>query len=181
MLQDLLIIDNIFDFPDEIVDYSNNLQYYTVNEHPSVAPGTGYRGLRSLSINVINPCLYKELIDSIVNKTITQASARQIKFQYKIECFFQKISKQYPFDPSWIHSDIKTILAGVVYLNKYGEYPGTRLYIDGKETTVENKYNRLVLYNGNIPHAPLGGHGENFLNSRLTFNFFVTGLAFSLK
>jgi hypothetical protein len=97
-------------------------------------------------------------------------------------------------DKSWIHSDIYNMWAGVCYLTpdaphtggtglyrykETGAYQYTTTEYDGADyskwdliDTVGNKFNRLVIYNGNLFHASLDYFGKDIYTGRLFQTFF---------
>jgi Family of unknown function (DUF6445) len=96
-------------------------------------------------------------------------------------------------DRTWIHSDINTTWAAVCYLtpdapgsggtglfrykstnefrgdNKYDGYDYTKWELFDK---IGNRYNRLILYRGDLYHASLDYFGDNMQNGRLFQVFF---------
>lgn len=97
-------------------------------------------------------------------------------------------------DRTWIHSDHYNMWAGVCYLTPDAPYTaGTALYRhketgefrrsttdhEGYDYTkwdlfdrVGNKYNRLVIYRGDLFHASLDYFGDSLQNGRLFQTFF---------
>lgn len=97
-------------------------------------------------------------------------------------------------DRTWIHSDHYNTWAGVCYLTPDAPFTsGTALYrhkatgnhrrVDSdyesmdftkwdKFDVVGNKYNRLILYRGDLFHASLDYFGDNLHNGRLFQTFF---------
>ncbi len=97
-------------------------------------------------------------------------------------------------DRTWIHADHYNMWAGVCYLTPDAPYTaGTALYrhkATGEHRRIEdnhegydytkwdefdvigNKYNRLILYRGDLFHASLDYFGDNTHNGRLFQTFF---------
>lgn len=100
-------------------------------------------------------------------------------------------------DRTWIHADNFNTWAGVCYLTpdaplssgtalyrhketkEYERIDPNAPYHEGQDYTkwektdyVANKYNRLVLYRGNLYHASLDYFGDNYHNGRLFQTFF---------
>ena len=46
------------------------------------------------------------------------------------------------------------------------------LYLKEETINIENKYNRLLLYNSNIKHQPTDNFGDDINNSRLVMTIF---------
>ena len=69
------------------------------------------------------------------------------------------------------------ILAGVIYLNPTPINPletGTWFTIDNQIKKIENKYNRLVLYDGADIHSAGSAWGDNWDDCRLTLTISAT-------
>lgn len=97
-------------------------------------------------------------------------------------------------DRTWIHADSYNTWAGVCYLTPdaplsagtalykhkaTGEYERKEEYHEGYDYTkwdmvdyIANKYNRIVLYRGNLFHASLDYFGDSHNNGRLFQTFF---------
>lgn len=97
-------------------------------------------------------------------------------------------------DRTWVHSDPHNMWAGVCYLTPDAPQSGgtglfkhkatsehTRITTDheGYDYTkyelfdrIGNKYNRLILYRGDLFHASLDYFGDNYENGRLFQTFF---------
>lgn len=97
-------------------------------------------------------------------------------------------------DRTWIHSDFHNMWAGVCYLTPDAPHTaGTGLFrhkatghfsrqttdYEGYDYTkydlfdrIGNRYNRLILYRGDLFHASLDYFGDNNLNGRLFQTFF---------
>jgi hypothetical protein len=97
-------------------------------------------------------------------------------------------------DRTWIHSDHTSMWAGVCYLTpdapltagtalyrhkESGEWRSYENVHEGyditkwdKVDTIGNKYNRLILYRGDLFHASLDYFGDSLYNGRLFQTFF---------
>lgn len=97
-------------------------------------------------------------------------------------------------DRTWIHSDYNNMWAGVCYLSPdaphtggtglfrhkaTGEYAKAASDYEGYDytkwdlfDTIGNKYNRLVIYRGDLFHASLDYFGDSLENGRLFQTFF---------
>jgi len=99
-------------------------------------------------------------------------------------------------DRTWIHSDPNNMWAGVCYLTPDAPHTGGTGFFRNKKTQqskdyngnntdegydytkwdlvdiVGNKYNRLVIYRGDLYHASLDYFGSNLLDGRLFQTFF---------
>jgi hypothetical protein len=75
----------------------------------------------------------------------------------------------------WIHKDLDTDYAFLIYLNDTNLNSGTFLYDEEKNMIADIKYvkNRFVIYNGSYNHMGYGHFGESPENGRLTINGFL--------
>ena len=157
MNNNYIVIDNIFNNPDQIVDLAKREKYYTfenrvidgvtLNDDMNLFPQGMWRGYRSKAIDILGDITsYFAVIPDFANYDIDQKH--------------------------WWHFD-RCSFAGVIYLNKSPEEnSGTILMIDDEEVVIENQYNRLVMYK-NILHRPQRFFGTDIHNSRMTLTFFV--------
>ena len=88
---------------------------------------------------------------------------------YFLCCFkyifsFSKVKKD---THTWEHNDGENCIAGILYLNPDPIDPvmsGTRI----ADKNVENKFNRLVMYDGSQTHQQNGAWGDDWDDCRLT-------------
>jgi hypothetical protein len=190
MFKDFFVINDIFDDPFSVVEKAKQLDYYVssdcldrVNdyEHLNLRKGhlnvpdflTGYwKGFRTNLLHKIDEKFFADLMNQIFNKAL---NVHPVRYDYNVMAQFHIIPNGLKFDDSWVHSD-NAFFAGVVYLNKEPESnSGTIIEIDGKQQTVENKFNRLVMYNGKLKHAPQDCfYGD--VEDRLVLTFFLQQL-----
>lgn len=123
-----------------------------------------------------------------------------MQFAGKITYWFEETGYSGAFqiatasDRSWIHGDHHNIWAGVCYLTpdapfssgtafyqhkSTGHYTDQKLNYEGYDLTkynlvdrIGNKYNRLILYRGDLFHSSLDYFGSNLENGRLFQTFF---------
>jgi hypothetical protein len=168
------IIDNIFDNPDEFIELSRVIRYYTfedktiecvpLKEDLSKFPTGWWRGYRSDRLNDIDQNLFDKTFDRISNKTFQFNRENINSYIAVIPNWANTLT---PID-QWWHKDDSSY-AGVVYLNKNPEKnSGTVIMDNGKEVIVENKYNRLVMYD-RIFHRPERFFGINIFDFVLNF------------
>ncbi len=173
------IIDNFYSDVDKVREFALQQEYPVSGNYP---------GRRTKSF--LNDSM-KEVIESVVSPyygKVTYWSEEQYTGSYQFTT-----SK----DRSWVHADQTTKWAGVCYLTPDAPLSsGTALYryketkeyerqdnnspqYDGYDYTkweqtdyVANKYNRIVMYRGNLYHASLDYFGSNLQNGRLFQTFF---------
>jgi len=190
-----MVYDNFFEKPEDIRTKALEQDFYYCDDLDNVAVadneddeileiskiGGQFPGQRSLLCKDILPDIYEEFykkISSFIpNDTVT------------VNALFQKQTKD---DFRNIHQDGKPFLAGVIYLdNKPIVNTGTCFYKhketgwDGspempenvnmtdktsfeKTSILENKFNRMIMYDANMLHSAEGAEDE-----RLTLAFFV--------
>jgi|TARA_R110002020_G_C16104193_1_gene758945 hypothetical protein len=191
-----LCIDNFLENPDEIVEYSNRLNFIKA-EHGR------WPGLRvDLSLDPVGPFLMQK-ISTVIHPHRTE------KFSIECQCFFQKINNCYG-DMGWVHADYPEELTAIIYLSK-NKNCGTSLYKpksfqsspmhdnekrnfykslkkpknydkylkennDQFEETAyfESVYNRLLIFNSNTFHGVRNFNNKE--NDRLTFIAFIRSI-----
>ena len=82
---------------------------------------------------------------------------------------FSKVKKD---THTWEHNDGEHCIAGILYLNPEpvdSIMSGTRI----AESNIENKFNRLVMYDGSQTHQQNGAWGDTWDECRLTMNMFI--------
>lgn len=180
MKTNLIIIDDFYANPDSVRQYALSQQFAVSGNYP---------GLRT------KPYLPDDLKSSIQHIILNAGGIVTNWFEESgYTGAFQMCTAK---DRTWIHADSFNTWAGVCYLNPDAPVSaGTALYrwketksyertnndapqLDGYDNTkwemtdyVSNKYNRLVLYRGNLYHASLDYFGDNIKNGRLFQTFF---------
>jgi hypothetical protein len=188
---DVIIIDNFYSNPDELVKNAKQLEFFDkYGNHP---------GRRTKE-------QYDPIVKQMVQDAIQTAGGKITNWEdmpYNT-CFNSCTSR----DRSWVHTDQYNGWAGVVYLNKdphtlnagtaffkhkatgieraprfeNGEFDVDKmseLYKEAQDWTkwqqtdyMANKYNRLVLYRGDIIHSAVNYFGTNLEDGRFHQTFF---------
>jgi hypothetical protein len=187
MLTDIVVIDDVFDDPDFIVHKARGMQYYDRFNHPDTindVSQTNYSGVRTEQLYELDNALYNHCNRTILDKVIKSCfnyGNSIVDYQYNNRLFFHYLPIDNIFNESWLHRDA-SLCAGIVYLKKNPPpNTGTILIKDSKEIVVENRYNRLVLYNAGILHSPQSSFGNTVYDSRLTLTIFFSQLAFNMR
>lgn len=161
----IIIIDNFLDNPFLIRSSSFIQKFYSKENHPNQATIRNFPGKRTEEISKLNPDFFKYFILKMskflgYSNVHLQASLSYSYITNKTPLQFHTDSPQ---------NCSREIYAGILYLNKniHPKY-GTTI---GK-SEIDAKYNRLVLYNGAVPHSPMGAFGTNKFNSRMSLNLF---------
>jgi len=173
---ELMIIDNFYANPDAIRKYALSQEFDVVGNFP---------GRRT------KPYFPDDVRNSIQYWMITVGSVTQWFQEDGYNGCFQITTAN---DRTWIHSDYNNTWAGVCYLTPDAPYTGgTGLYrhrasgehkrisqdYEARDYTkwdlfdrIGNKYNRLILYRGDLFHASLDYFGNTNENGRLFQTFF---------
>lgn len=171
-----MIIDNFYTNPDSVREYALIQEFNVKGNYP------GLRTKPYLPLDVKNAISYWMQFAGAVTSWFEESEYTGA---------FQIATAQ---DRTWIHSDHYNMWAGVCYLTPNAPHTsGTALYRhkesgefyrNGKEyqgydytkwdqfDTIGNKYNRLIIYRGDLFHASLDYFGDNLHNGRLFQTFF---------
>ena len=163
-----LILENFFENPDNIVEYSKTLEFFKPKKDQN------WPGLRTKSLHLINKSLYDYIIFKILN-IYYDSSFHYIKY-FKTHVNFHKIHLKdylnYDKKHTKNHRDTNFELAGLIYLNKnFNEKTGTNIFDDNENTIVKisNNYNTLACYDAKKMH----GANELLDEERLTIVIFI--------
>jgi hypothetical protein len=188
MLTDFLVIDDVFDNPDDLLFKAKQSEYFDVFSHPDYwfeasKKITYYPGMRTKLIDEYDTSLYKFCNDTIVHKMAEKAlgfSRNDIQISYNTRLYFHYMTVNDVLDENSYHED-PALFAGVVYLNKNPPPDsGTIVIKDGKEIVVENRYNRLVLYRADLRHSVQNTFGQGIYDGRLTLTVFFDKVTYNL-
>ena len=177
MLKDYIVIDNILDNPDELVDLSKTIGYYSNGDKyiSGMKPATYekprgfWRGYRSDRLHLIDNIVYQKTMNKVFEKAFMASS-----YTYNADAYLHIASENINNVPCMWHVDKNNILAGVIYLSKDAPLSGgTSIMINDEEHKIDNVFNRMVLYKANLIHRPNYLFGDTLENSRLTFTFFI--------
>lgn len=171
----ILIKDNFFGDPEPIRRWALSQEFLDVKAF-NARHGTeeSWPGKRSRSLHELNPGFVQDLMNHILSSLL-----RFPPCDFRANCSFQMTSEA--DGDSWVHTDDQSyLIAGIIYLTP--EPPpqsGTLFYAlgtDGEHVisdTVANRYNRLVLFDTQVPHKSDRYFGTDDHNSRLTLPLFI--------
>lgn len=184
MINDIIVVDNIFHNVDEILKNCKNQKFYDLEDHPETGPGIVWRGKRSEDLVSLDPSFFNPLFGRIIDKVIFNTYGKMgpnVQRHWTYRSFLhQLLESDIPSD-KWTHRDPDCVYAGVIYLNPNpAPNTGTIIYKGDQETIVGNVYNRLVLYRADYKHRPEAGFGKDVEDSRLTMNIFIRNLMFQV-
>ena len=164
----ILVKDNFLNSVD-IVRTLGLLSEYTCSEELDVDPG--WRGYRS------EEWKNNSLLESINRNILYTVSNYYGLSGYWIETYFHLAYERTKDTLSNFHEDKFHVdtpeYAGIIYLTP-NPPKGSGTTIDSlTRINVENVYNRLVSYPGNLYHAPTDLFGDNKETGRMTITFFI--------
>jgi hypothetical protein len=166
MFKDYYIVDNIFEDPDSIVEKSCSLHYYKDTDVDK--PNGKWAGQRTKIIDDIDANFFNDMFVPILS---TLRFNDEVDIEYSVESYFHLLGSDKVPTNDWFHKD-QALLAGIVYLNKNPpSLSGTTLIINNNKLYIENVYNRLIIYNAGLEHAP-----TNSFDVRKTLTFFINGI-----
>lgn len=173
---DLMIIDNFYSNPDEVRSFALSQEFDVIGNFP---------GARTKSFLTLE---------------IKSAIQHWMNFAGKITTWFEDSGYSGSFqiataeDRTWIHTDYNNMWAGVCYLtpdapissgtafyrhNATGHYRSVEESYEAYDYTkwnkvdvIGNKFNRLIIYRGDLFHASLDYFGNNLQSGRLFQTFF---------
>lgn len=179
MLKDYIIVENAFSEPLFVRDFLLNQHFYTHesfsvpginirNDH--LIPKGSWRGFRTQNLTFIDDNKTKKLTSEIFDKAFENCSIVYECTSYGHICPEQLVVSE---QQKW-HRDPQ-LFAGIVYLNESTtSESGTFLNVNGNNIYVENKFNRMLIYRGELFHRVGNFFGNCGTNSRLTFTFFIS-------
>jgi hypothetical protein len=180
MLFPTIIVENFFEKPKELIDFSKKLEYEKdkVNSWP---------GVRSKSFHIINEKLYlfviKKVLSYFYDFNLLTLNNEEMLFDNTYVGFHKIKEQDIKGFKDLKHRDYETHLAGLIYLNNENNIKtGTKLYSDCKvvknsfilpkeKLIISNKFNTMVAYDGNNLHGPSGFLKNN--KERLNIVFFI--------
>ena len=171
-MNDIIVIHNVFDFPNEITSLAKSQEFFSLENHPIDAnTKITWSGKKTLPLDkILSPTLYENIINQIINKLPFAVDKKQTVSLFHSFTYADISSNK------WFHID-NTSFGGVVYINNvYPSNPdnhGTMILKQNQEINIPYEYNKLVLYPSNYIHRPMNGFGKSLDASRLTLNFFI--------
>jgi len=173
----LIVVDNFYADPDSVRSFALKQEFNVKGNFP---------GVRT---------------KSFLTPDVVSAIEHNMQFAGKITNTFDNIGTTGAFqlanawDRTWIHADHHNMWAGVCYLTPDAPHTGGTGFYRHKATgehcrvaedqhevydytkwdlfdKIGNKYNRLILYRGDLFHASLDYFGDNLQNGRLFQTFF---------
>jgi hypothetical protein len=163
MIYPTIILDNFFQEPEKIVEFSSKLKY-TQDEF-----GT-YPGVRSELLHLNHRFFFEKVGKKILK--VLYPSIKQITFNCALS--FQKISKEYK-NKGWIHSDEKDDFTAIIYLSKHKNC-GTSIFDSKEICPIFNNFDKKDMYinkkfEDNLKHLDINNNQfEETINIKSKFN-----------
>jgi hypothetical protein len=181
MLNDIIVVDNAVADPDRLRQLALVQQTYTCRDHEQI-PGS-WTGLQTNQLILEEGDDYFNLMNEIWNSAMSQTFGNTdptISYNWHGKMWFQFMDEECVPDPTWFQRDEGAVYSGLLYLNPEPPKDSGDLIIRGQDcSTVDNHYNRLVIYRSDYMHTPQGGFGKTVKDSRLILRFKI--VRFSLK
>lgn len=169
-----LVIDNVLRNPDSIVKWAKECRFFSTDE----------MSYRTPTLGQINNQLFLQTVNNIVDRVLNVAYyTTAYEYSYNINAHFEYITSKLNSKNSSIHNE-SSLFTGIVYLSKNPpENTGTLLYDSSGNVfhNIENKYNRLLLFNSGYLCSTHNGFGDNIDDSRLTLICFVNTFSMNVK
>ncbi len=188
----LLIEDNYFEEPDLLRKIALSIDNYRIDNELRFPPN-GWRGQRSHCLSELNNDLLNRCESNIFKLCYEYFDLGNFKYKYTfseyenpesdfmITSYFHITTEEtrsayVDFWQDRFHKDSDTAVAGIVYLNHNPPPNSGTTILDGQNNqfvNIENKYNRLVAYEGYRIHSLSDVFGTCNETGRLTFTFFI--------
>ena len=172
----MIMKDDFFEHPFVFLTLSQILPYWDKENHPEDI-GT-FPGLRTMALHIEYKDIWRQMMH------LLEPSYNRFGVSYKDGYHNYSFSKLKNGIAQDMHSDNddriasdEMILAGVIYLNPIPQHPeesGTWFKNGNQIKKIENKYNRLVLYDGAIIHSAGPAWGDTWDDCRLTLTISAT-------
>ena len=174
-MNEYLIIDDFFSNPDFVRKIALDATFYTKDNHPgNIGHFPGYR---TNYINEWNDDLYRLMLNaqiSCVEKLLNHKLSEKFteywtKFSFSWTDKNTPIQEHRDFTDNW--NGFTNFYGGVIYLTPNPpENSGTILT---GINTIENKYNRYVMYDATKLHSVESSFGEDINDGRLVLTHFI--------
>jgi len=127
----IMVIDDFFENPDEVVNFANSLEY-------EKDPNHSWPGYRSKPLYYVNKNFYDLFCYKFFSLFVDVQNDSSIRWESSL--FFQKVSNEY--GNGWTHTDVPLQFTAIVYLNKnYTLNSGTSIMAK-KSLTVDTPWNQ---------------------------------------
>lgn len=180
-MQKYLVIDNFLNDPNDVREYrSLILPFWDKQNHPYPDSLSDFPGYRTEYLHQLDSELFNEVSNklkcAIQIFTNFSVNVSDVQTHYSFQYTTKNLNRSLPqFHVDIGMNEYNTLIAGVIYLNpKPPKNTGTILNLNGKKQIIENKFNRLLLYDGrNVQHSIQRSFGKTKYDSRLVLSNFT--------
>jgi hypothetical protein len=201
MIYPTICLDNFFNEPLKVLEFSKNLEFYK-------DPEGRWPGERSKLLHEIDFCFFKNFGLKVMS--ILYPNVKNVQFKCRLS--FQKISNKY-VNSGWIHKDTDYEFTCIVYLsshkncgtsifdskkicseilnNEKKEYTYTKNLFEEEEKylkennnqfeetiSIKSKFNRCIMFDGANSHAAQKFYENDVQEERLTLIGFFNDIYF---
>lgn len=171
-----VVVDNILSKPEFYVEWARVLDYDYTKECGSlelnkrnIRSDVGWRGYRSDELSLVD----NNIASNVSKQVYIKALNAIISGYYVQRTYFHYSTQEIVYNENWWHRD-SSVIAGVIYLNPEPEpESGTLIRVCDEIITIDNVFNRLVLYDAKLLHRPHRCFGNAINTARLTMTIFV--------
>jgi hypothetical protein len=163
--QPLKIVDDFLEAPFIWRDFALKQEF--------IKDQSGHPGVKSKTLDELNANIFHSFASNVIKHVSGKRSFERLKVNFVSSLDSDNINELAPHQDEHFYN-----VAGVVNLNEFAA-PGTGTSFyhpmpEGfiKTTTVENMFNRLVIFHPSLWHAPDRHFGTSLENSRLTITLF---------
>ena len=170
-----VVKDGVFDDPDDIRRWALG-QEYSRCEAFNAAHGTreSWPGARSPALNGRHEPFVQQFTNYIL-ADLLRFPPTQFRANYSFQLTLAGDGD------SWVHRDAqKYQLAGLVYLTPDAPLDGGTVFYQEAELgkfeitdTIANRYNRVIVFDSQVPHKSNRYFGQGLKDGRLTLPFFI--------
>lgn len=174
-MKDYLIKDNFFSDVDIVREIALNAKYYLKDKHPGDIGH--FPGLRTDYINVWNNQLYTTILEAEIDcvekllnlKLSDRFKEYWTKFSFSLTTQDTPIQEHRDFTDNW--NGFTHFYGGVIYLTPNPPKNSGTILKD--VTTIENVYNRYVMYDATELHSVESSFGKDINDARLVLTHFI--------
>ncbi len=162
--QQLKIIDNFLESPGLWRSFALQ-QEYTKDQ-------SGYPGRKSKTLDELNNNIFHSLAEKIIPHVNGKENFQRLKIQFAHTILDEFLNITHQDEPFYN-------VAGIIYLNEYAPMNTGTVFFNKTQKgelietlTIENIYNRMIIFNPSWWHSPAGTFGSDLETGRLTITFF---------
>lgn len=169
IFQPIKVVDDFLEAPEIWREYALKQEY--------IKDQSGYPGVKSKTLDELNINTFHTLAGKTMLHMNEKKSFQRLKVNFVSAIKDDEIKILNPHQDEYFYN-----VAGVIYLNQTPpSNTGTSFYNETsmglvKTMTVENVFNRLVLFHPSVWHSPDGFFGNQITDGRLIITFFGTAV-----